>query len=66
MHKRDRPPDRFERDELALHEARRRAYLQIAERDPDRCVVIDATPNPDVVALAILDAASDRLSLAAR
>ncbi len=66
MHKRDRPPDRFERDELALHEARRRAYLQIAERDPDRCVVIDATPNPDVVAQAILDAASDRLSLGAR
>ena len=30
MQKRDRPPDRFERDGLALHEARRQAYLDIA------------------------------------
>src|SRR4051794_4672081 len=29
-----RSPDRFERDELAEHEVRRRAFLRIAEREP--------------------------------
>ncbi len=66
MHKRDRPADRFERDELALHEARRSAYLSIAEREPDRCVVIDATPDTEVVAGAILDAVGGRFALAVR
>src|SRR4029079_2754090 len=36
-------PDRFERDALALHAARRQAFLDIAARDPNRCVVIDST-----------------------
>jgi len=66
MQKRNRPPDRFERDGLALHEARRRAYLDIAEREPERCVVIDATPGPDEVARAVLTAVGDRLGLTVR
>ena len=35
MQKRDRAPDRFEADALQLHEARRTAYLAIAERRAD-------------------------------
>jgi len=66
MRKRNRPPDRFERDGLALHEARRQAYLDIAKREPERCVVIDATPGPDEVAQAILKAVGDRLGLTVR
>jgi hypothetical protein len=36
-------PDRFESQELMLHERIRRAFLDIAEEEPDRCVVIDAS-----------------------
>lgn len=66
MRGRDRRPDRFETDALALHEARRRSYLDIAEREPDRCAVIDATPGLEEVAKAIRGAVGDRLNLTAR
>ena len=35
--------DRFEKETLALHQERRRAFLQIAENEPQRCTVIDAS-----------------------
>jgi dTMP kinase len=41
--------DRFERDGVELHEARRRVFLDIASREPERCVV--STPG-DKVAVA--------------
>lgn len=47
---RDEEPDRFESDELGRHEARRMAYLEIASREPDRVVVIDARRAPEDVA----------------
>jgi dTMP kinase len=53
--------DRFERDGAAQHEARRQAYLEIATREPDRCVMIDATPSEDQVAAAVFDAVAARL-----
>ena len=53
--------DRFERDDAALHEARRAAFLAIAEADPERCVVIDATKAEDATAKAIWAAVSSRL-----
>ena len=34
--------DRFEKETLAVHERRREAFLAIAAREPERCVVIDA------------------------
>src|SRR4029079_12287649 len=43
-------PDRFEREALAFPEARRRAYLEFAAREPGRCVVVDATDDEDVIA----------------
>jgi len=43
-------PDRFESENIKFHQDLRDAYRQIAAEDPDRCVLIDATPNPDVVA----------------
>ena len=46
-------PDRFESDTLAVHERRRQAYLDIAARDPGRCVVIDASQPEEVVADSI-------------
>ncbi len=53
--------DRFESDDLAAHEKRRQAYLDIAARDPGRCLVVDATKPEDDVAAAIWQAVSDRL-----
>jgi dTMP kinase len=46
-------PDRFESDDLARHEVRRQAYLEIARQEPQRCVVIDAATPEDDVADAI-------------
>jgi dTMP kinase len=54
-------PDRFERDAISMHEARRRAFLDIAARNPKRCVVIDTTPAKVVVAKAIREAVTERL-----
>jgi dTMP kinase len=54
-------PDRFESDALPLHEARRQAFLDIAAREPERCVVIDATADKPTVAAAIRAAVSARL-----
>jgi dTMP kinase len=45
--------DRYERETLAVHRRRRKAYLDIAEREPQRCIVIDAAAPPDEVARAI-------------
>jgi dTMP kinase len=55
-------PDRFESDGVALHEARRQAFLDIARREPKRCVVIDATRDKVEVAEAIRDAVAKRLT----
>jgi dTMP kinase len=54
-------PDRFERDALVLHEARRQAYLDIAAREPGRCVVIDGTGSEDEIADRVWQAVSGRL-----
>ena len=53
--------DRFEREDLAVHEARRQAFLAIAAREPDRCVVIDANRSPDETAEAVWTAVATRL-----
>ena len=59
--KRSGGPDRFERDDLAVHEARRQAFLAIAAAEPDRCVIIDASRTEDSTAEAIWKAVSARL-----
>ena len=56
-------PDRFEGESLEFHERLRRGFLQIAEREPDRCVVIDATGTADEVGAAIWDAVAKKLDL---
>jgi dTMP kinase len=54
-------PDRFEGEDLDLQEKRRQAFLEIAAREPDRCVVVDATRSEDSVAEAVWRAVSSRL-----
>lgn len=41
--------DRFEKETLAVHQRRREAYLAIADAEPDRCIVIDASGEPNEV-----------------
>jgi dTMP kinase len=54
-------PDRFEGENLKFHQDLREAYRQIAAAEPERCVLIDATPDPTVVAANIWAALRDRL-----
>jgi dTMP kinase len=35
-------PDRFEKEALATHEKRREGFAELAERDPERCRLVDA------------------------
>jgi dTMP kinase len=53
--------DRFERDDTAIHETRRQAYIAIAKADPERCVVVDATRSEKATAEAIWQAVAARL-----
>jgi dTMP kinase len=41
--------DRFEKETLAIHQARREAFLAIAAAEPERCIVVDAAADPDAV-----------------
>jgi dTMP kinase len=45
--------DRYERLGRPFHERVREAFLELARREPERCVVIDAGDGPDAVAAAI-------------
>jgi dTMP kinase len=54
-------PDRFEAEDVKFHQDLREAYRQIAGEDPKRCVLIDATPSPDVVAAQVWTALRDHL-----
>lgn len=55
-------PDRFERDSMDEQQRRRDAFLAIAEREPDRCVVIDASRPEAEVAKAIWRLVEQRLA----
>ena len=56
--------DRFEKDALALHVARREAFLALARRHPERIAVIDAGAEADAVAEAIWATVAARFGLA--
>ena len=55
------PVDRFEADDIAIQEDRRKIFLDIAGVEEKRCVVIDASETPDLVAKAVQDAVKERL-----
>jgi dTMP kinase len=55
-------PDRFESQEVMLHERVRRAFLDIAEEEPERCVVIDARQPEAMVAEDVWEVVLQRLS----
>jgi dTMP kinase len=45
--------DRFEAETLDFHNKLREAYRELAEREPDRCILVDATSEPETIANAI-------------
>ena len=53
--------DRFERKDAAFHARVRAAFLEIAAREPKRCVVIDAGLPAEAVLSQALDAIQQRL-----
>ena len=46
-------PDRFEREAEGFHDGLRRGFLGIAEREPERCLVLDATRPAEELARTI-------------
>jgi dTMP kinase len=56
--------DRFEREALAFHEKLRAGFLAIAEQEPERCVVIDASRSREDIAANIHAIVLERLGLA--
>lgn len=49
-------PDRYEKETLDLHEARRKAFLEISRNEPERCRVINAEQDSDDISRDILEA----------
>ncbi len=56
--------NRYERMETDFHERLRQGFLEIAQRDADRCAVIDASQDTDAVHAAILGEVARRLGIA--
>ena len=54
---------RFENFDRDFHERLRQAFLDIARRNPDRCAIIDAAADEDMVASAIWAAVARRFGL---
>ena len=56
--------DRYEKEDLAVHQRRREAYLAIAAAEPERCIVIDASGEAEevekVIAAAVFAAIEAR------
>ncbi len=55
--------DRFERQSLGFHHTLRQAFLAIAAKEPNRCVIVDATQSAEDVERAIWDIVTYRLDL---
>ena len=52
--------DRFEAEHVEYHRLMREAYRDLAEREPDRFVVIDGSPSADAIAVRIWMLVSER------
>lgn len=57
----DVAPDRFEAEDIKFHEKLRQAYLALADREPGRCVVIDAGRGKEEIAKQIWSIVNYRL-----
>lgn len=53
--------DRFEAEGLAFHEALRKAFLDIAAGEPERCAIIDGSGDADAVEASVWAVVEQRL-----
>ena len=53
--------DRMEGMDLSFHRNLRNAFLDIAQKEPNRCIVIDANQSPEAVHNEIVKAIEERL-----
>ncbi|MBR0693241.1 dTMP kinase [Bradyrhizobium lablabi] len=58
--------DRFEAEDIKFHQDLREAYKRIAKDDPQRCVLIDATADPETVSSKVWAALREHLVTAAK
>jgi dTMP kinase len=58
----DKPFDRLEAEKSAFHERVRAAFIALADAEPERFLVVDATEPIDVIADAIRARVAERLS----
>ncbi len=56
---------RFEQMDMGFHQALRDGFLDIARREPNRCVVIDATASAEEIHKTILKMVVERLLISA-
>jgi len=56
--------DRFEAEDLTFHQKLRETFLEIARREPQRCVVVDGTQSLEQVGEAIWREVRERFGLA--
>ena len=61
----DAAVDRFEGEAFDFHKKLREAYLELAEREPDHCVVVNASADPGTVSEFVWAAVNARLHPAA-
>jgi dTMP kinase len=54
--------DRFEKEALSVHRKRRKAFLDIARKEPERCLVVDASDSPERIANRIAGIVEKRLA----
>lgn len=55
--------DRFESETLEFHKKLRQGFLDLAERDPDRIVVVSALGDEEQIEIEVLKKLSERFSL---
>lgn len=55
--------DRFERETLSFHQALRQGFRDLVAREPSRCVLVDASVEPDKVERAIWAIVEQRLDV---
>ncbi|MCP4182628.1 MAG: dTMP kinase [Hyphomicrobiales bacterium] len=56
-------PDRFEKETLALQDERRKSYLALAQKEPERCVIVDGLGTSKEVSNRIRKVIQERLGL---
>ena len=59
--RRDGPADRYEKEDITMHQRRRDAFLAIAKAEPQRCLVVDAAASEANVSKAIFTGVESKL-----